>query len=372
MPSLTEKQASFLGRHLGYDPSPDSEQEPPTQSGWGTSPVSSEENDRLNALTPDALVQTNLVQTDLKQLFEEDYMSDLKDTTFRGEDDPKLKDLMREIEKGLSGPRRAEVMQALARIVGVPPTAEALDTDYGRFLIVQKQQKVTGLAKDDSPPDLDEEMHPEFRASRGQLLFGKVLGDAFGIHEVFAALLSPTGGLVGPGNWFARGVMKAGHLDPDNPVALHGCVHDAAGYLLTFHDDGPGYNYLESDIELLPTDHPLSGQLSGIAYWTAEAGDEYVTRRLDSAVATVEKGLQSVRDAVTSKIDSMLSVFRGKKADPGEDVSGGDLDTVGALEDALSKSKTCAVDPYDTEQDSTSLPEQAEAKLNATKRFLWS
>ena len=34
-----------------------------------------------------------------------------------------------------------------------------------------------------------------------QLRYGQVVGDAFGIDPVFGAMLNPTGGMVGPGNW---------------------------------------------------------------------------------------------------------------------------------------------------------------------------
>jgi hypothetical protein len=165
-------------------------------------------------------------------------------------------------------------------------------------------------------------MHPDFMASRSQLLFGKVLGDAFGIHEVFASLLSPTGGLVGPGNWLvepgqmgSKDGVKAGHLAPDNPVALHGTVHDAAGYLLNFHEEGPGYNYRDSKIEVFGTTDPLSGQASGIAYWIKEAGPEYVERMATDAVVAVEKKLGEVRDEVRQEIDLRVAEAKRKAAE---------------------------------------------------------
>ncbi|MGF1444651.1 MAG: hypothetical protein ACFBRM_00445 [Pikeienuella sp.] len=273
----------------------------------GAPPVTAAENERLERLLPDELIKTDLTLGDMKELFSKDYMVRLKDLPFKGVGDPTLKQLMREVDKGVAGPRRTEVMAALARIVGVPPTAEKLDVDYGRFVIVRKQQKVNGINSDKSVPALDEGKHPEFMASRGQFICGKVLGDAFGIHEVFAALLTPTGGLVGPGNWLIPGVVTAGHLAPDNPVALHGSVHDAAGYLLTFHGDGPGYNYRENKLELLSTKSPLSGQISGIVYWIGEAGDEFLIRRVEAVVLAVEKKLKAARTAVADAIDGLLS-----------------------------------------------------------------
>ena len=75
-------------------------------------------------------------------------------------------------------------------------------------------------------------------------------------------MLSPTGGLVGPGN----AAFDAG----ESPVGYHGVVHDAAGYLKNFHDTGPGYDYLGR--EGRDTTSPLSGQREGIAYWRNTMG----------------------------------------------------------------------------------------------------
>lgn len=293
----------------------------------GAPPVTPEENARLANLSDEELAKTDLTLGDTKELFSDEYMLSLKDAPIKGEGDPNLKELMREIEKGLSGSRRAEVMEELSQIVGVPPSAAELDADYDRFLIVKKQQEVKGKTKGEASPELDEEMHPDFRGSRSQLMFGKVLGDAFGIHEVFAALLSPTGGLVGPGNWLIEpgGMVledgiKAGHLDPDNPVALHGTVHDAAGYLNTFHDDGPGYNYLDSMIEILGPDSPLSGQVSGILYWAKEAGPDYIEKRVDAVVIEVEKQLKSTRDAVAAEVQRRMAEAK-QKIDEGIDAA---------------------------------------------------
>lgn len=346
----------------------------------GAPPVTPEENARLAQLPPEELARIDLTLGDTRELFGEDYMERLKDEPIKGEGDPKLRDLMRAVEKGVSGARRREVMEALARIVGVPPTADKLDVDYGRFLVVRKQQMVNGKKKKDEPPALDEGMHPDFRASRSQLMFGKVLGDAFGIHEVFAALLSPTGGLVGPGNWLIPGVVEAGHLAPDNPVALHGTVHDAAGYLLTFHGEGPGYNYRDSDIEILGSDNPLSGQVSGIAYWVGEAGDDYVVRRLDAAVVAVEKKLKSARDAVAGEIDRKVAAAKDTAERAAETVRGiaDDLgqavvEVADAIEEARDKVARAAVQTFETAAEAVgdAMRDTAKRKLAAAWDFVW-
>lgn len=366
MPQLTEQQATFVQRHLNLQ-----------QDNDGPPPVTAEENDRLDALTAEQLVTTDLTQDNSEQVFTTDYMSALKDAEFKGEGNPKLKDLMRVIVKGISGGQRTKVMESLSVIVGVPPTAAKLDVDYGRFLVVRKQQDVHAKAKDDEVPGLNEDKHPEFMASRGQLMFGKVLGDTFGIHEVFAALLSPTGGLVGPGNWLIPGLVDASHLDPDNPIGLHGTVHDAAGYLLNYHDEGPGYNYRDSSFEIFGSDNPMSGQMSGIAYWVAEAGDDYVMRHVDEALLAVEKGLKSVRDAVADKVDALLSIFRSKKdaaALTAETQPGEALDVAQAIADANNKAETSLAEPYETSKMGNMQPKtyNAKDKLDAISNFIWN
>ncbi len=346
----------------------------------GAPPVTPAENARLAALSADELARTDLIRGDPKDLFSEDYMTGLMEVPIKGVGDPKLRVLMREIEKGVSGARRTEAMAALARIVGIPPTAERLDTDYGRFLVVRKQQVAIGNRKDDKAIPLDEDKHPEFMASRGQLMFGKVLGDAFGIHEVFAALLSPTGGLVGPGNWLIPGIVKAGHLAPDNPLAMHGVVHDAGGYLLAFHDEGPGYDYRESPIEILGPEHLLTGHISGIAYWVGEIGDEFIIRRVDAAVAMLERKLKSTRDEVTAKIEATIAKAKKKAkqtADKIEDIKDDIEDVVtevaDAIEEARDKVKDAVVQPFETAAKTIGkVRDKAKHKLAAAWNFVWT
>lgn len=293
------------------------------------------ENARLAALTPEELAKEDLTTPDMEKVFSEEYMMDLKDTTFPTDGDPKaqesLGDLMDILAKGVTGEARSTAMDDLAALVGEPPSAADLDGDYGRFLVIRDQQETIGGDNNSGDvPDLDEDRHPDFQASRGQLLFGKALGDAFGIHEVFASLLSPTGGLVGPGNDFlpVEGVMDAMHLSPDNPVALHGTVHDAAGYLKAYHNEGPGYNYrddpiegaITSAVELLPNGLqnmilPLTGQLSGIAYWTGEVGEDFAQARLDEGLICLEKELSGARDAAASEIADLIATLEDAQQD---------------------------------------------------------
>ncbi len=348
MPRLSDRQSEFLKTHLGCCP-----------------PVSAAENEALAKLTPKELAKADLTKVDVDTLFGKDAMDDLRSVEIKGEGTPKMKELMQEITKGFPKRPRQEVMEDLEGVVGIPPDAKKLNLDYDRFLIVKKQQETVAKEKEkDAAPDLKEGMHEDFMASRAQLLCGKVLGDSFGIHEVFGSMLNPTGGLVGPGN-------MALHLDIDNPVALHGVVHDAAGYLNTYHDDGPGYDYLDSDIEFFSTDNPLAGQFSGIAHWTMEAGDEYLVNRTDAAVLEVENALKSVRDAVANTVDKMMTMFRSEPdgTAPEEDEA---LDTANAIEDAVNKAAKAVEQVYDSVVPGPAMAAEAKKKLDAMSSFVWN
>ena len=295
------------------------------------------ENARLEMMTPDELAKESLIEGRAEDIFTEDYMQDLIKTEFPTESPPEeaeenrksLSKLMNELESTLSGKKREEAIAELAKLVGEPPTAADLDADYSRFLILREQQETIGVAKGHGEvPDVDEERHPEFQGSRGQLLFGKALGDAFGIHEVFGALLSPTGGLVGPGNDFLpmEGWVDAFHTAPDNPIGLHGTMHDAGGYLKAYHNEGPGYNYRESMLEdgfewalgFLPDSMegsamPLVGQGSGILYWCMEVGPDFAEREIDDLLLYLEDELTDARDECAQQIGNLIVGFEQAK-----------------------------------------------------------
>ncbi len=55
-------------------------------------------------------------------------------------------------------------------------------------------------------------------------------------------------------------------FDDTGPMAYRSAVHDAFGYLITFHNTGPGYDYLGA-WSLFESKTPLSGQLSGLKFW---------------------------------------------------------------------------------------------------------
>jgi hypothetical protein len=188
-----------------------------------------------------------------------------------GANDNKLKDIMRKLAKGVTPGERKTLIADLAAIRGVP--SAKLDAEYDRFMILRAQQEAVRKQKNaDVVPDVAEDIHDEFVGSNPQLVFGKVIGDAFGVDPVFGALLSPTGGMVGPGN-------MALQMDDDDPTGYHGIVHDAAGYLFNYHNQGPGYDYLGREAgQGHKTSDPLTGQQSGMRYWH---------EKLDPGVGTV-------------------------------------------------------------------------------------
>ncbi|XP_065673450.1 uncharacterized protein LOC101236484 isoform X1 [Hydra vulgaris] len=110
--------------------------------------------------------------------------------------------------------------------------------------------------------------HSDYWGSRQQLLAGKVISDFVGedygpLDPVFGVLLCPVAGRVGPGD---SGIVHELLFDDDGPMAYHSAVHDAFGYLISYHKIGPGYNYTCSGA-ILESSSCVSGQFSGLNYW---------------------------------------------------------------------------------------------------------
>lgn len=99
-----------------------------------------------------------------------------------------------------------------------------------------------------------------------QLNFGRCVIDALNkvyktnLSAVWGSLLSPTGGLAGPGS------LELISEDWNSPISLHTCVHDAGGYLLKYHGIGSGYNYLDI-ISVFPRTNFLCCEIYGLIYW---------------------------------------------------------------------------------------------------------
>lgn len=172
-----------------------------------------------------------------------------------------------------------ELIQKMADILGI---------DYQE---AQHQYRQLVKVMGDSKQDNIDSLSPAFDlkgywGSRRQLLFGKVVGDSLGLHPAFAALLSPSGGLIGPSDGLVTLGLDgnlSGVVD-ENAWDYHGAAHDAAGYLYrNFQDSngnklGPGYEYINDgnfrvfNRDNLDTSSPLSGQVSGYLFWTQKLG----------------------------------------------------------------------------------------------------
>ena len=89
--------------------------------------------------------------------------------------------------------------------------------------------------------ELNNEATSQFRASKDHLIFGKIVGDALGLHPSLGALLNPTGGIVGTNN--SNMFLRSFAILPS--FRKNGIIHDATGYLRYYHGIGPGYKYLD-------------------------------------------------------------------------------------------------------------------------------
>ena len=127
--------------------------------------------------------------------------------------------------------------------------------------------------------------------SQAQLAFGSYVGDALGIDPVYGALLSPTGGIVGPENTelIENSLPEKMLLGPMLPEAIvhHGAAHDAAGFLGREYDFGRGYEYADPNAlyqRVVPDDQKhLAGQHTGILKWIELMSDTKTPGVLDLA-----------------------------------------------------------------------------------------
>lgn len=158
-----------------------------------------------------------------------------------------------------------ELLQRLANVLGI--SYEESQQHYARLIELLHESGKSDV------PDLSNAFSDHW-GSRRQMLFGKVVGDSLNIHPAFAALLSPSGGIIGPGDGIASQFLDKdlkGMLN-ENAWEYHGATHDAAGYLYNNHAHlGPGYNYTGGP-DMFSTENALSGQWSGYAYWAKQIG----------------------------------------------------------------------------------------------------
>jgi hypothetical protein len=231
-----------------------------------------------------------LLARDPAEVFSDANLRSLVNKPYQGENSAELRTAMETIYNNRDNPNSPAVQQALrdiADIRGVP--VEKIQADFDKYQQLLAQQRANG-------PEAEglNARNASFMGNTGQLRYGDVVGQAFGVDPVFGALLNPTGGLVGPGNTA---------LDLGNTaVAYHGAVHDAGGYMLNSHGVGPGYNYLNR--EARDPSNPLTGQQSGIQYWRGVVGNDAESQASQVAVAVGVTG-ETVWNTATRTYDNV-------------------------------------------------------------------
>ena len=323
--------------------------------------VGATDNAALSKMDAKTLRGQNLAQRDCKELFSDKYMTELtRMKDIPGAGDPKLKEIMRKLSKGVTPGERKALIAELAKIRGV--SAAQLDVQYDRYMILRAQQSaVQEDKKGEAVPDLAADVHDTFEASNAQLLFGKVVGDAFGVDPVFGSMLSPTGGLVGPGN-------KSVKLDDDNPTTYHGIVHDAAGYLKNYHNQGPGYDYLGRE-QWRDSSDAYTGQQSGMRYWHEKldpsAGTQIMCGTIDVVTACVldKDPVRAVKAAGegAKKTAEQIKIEVEKRLGEGRKIVEGAIDE--AIKTATGAAKTVGTALEQTAQDAAAAAKTAATTL---------
>ena len=168
-----------------------------------------------------------------------------------------LGDAMRGLLAKPSGASANKLIIIIINLRGRP--AGEIQVEFEKFQEVMEQGDAT---PSETPASAGGGGNPSFMGSMTQMRYGSVVGDAFGIDPTFGAMLNPSGGLVGPGNWAFAGA--------DTAVGYHQISHDAAGYLQNNHQIGPGYDYLGSGTGS-PSD-PSTGHSAGLSFWRQALG----------------------------------------------------------------------------------------------------
>ena len=193
-------------------------------------------------------------------VYTEDRLVELVNEDVPGAGDPRLNELMEEMQTLDPNDRPAveAMMTEIADIRGTDP--DAMIADYDKMTDIMGQN---GLTFD----SINEDLHPDFMGSEVHLTYGNVVGNSIGLDPVFGAVMNPSGGLTGPGN-------NALPTDPNSAITSHGIVHDASGFMYNSLGIGHGYDYVENIPgapwylnDFLDDSNPLAGQWNGVAYW---------------------------------------------------------------------------------------------------------
>ncbi len=234
-----------------------------------------------------------------EKVFNDTYMSNMIGRTWSGEGDSRLGWAMEVLRRNPSESNKEIALNIIAKLRGM--SRSEVDQQYQKFLQLQSQAQERGnkLGKniEELAPLVPESINPvklglglaqaNYMGSRDHLRFGQVVGDTLGLDAAFGAMLNPTGGMPGPGEL----AIPTG----ESAVSYHSAFHDAAGFMHTYYEIGPGYDYLNR--EWSSTDNPFTGQASGLTYWNGKfLAREFLNNSLDKgdflgAVTTTGGGI---------------------------------------------------------------------------------
>lgn len=225
-------------------------------------------------MDPEALAnwRNPLIDGDPRKLFQTSRMDEVVDMHFQGEataEYPDLNEAMKSILRAGPEADRDELLEHFEKIGELrgiqDPDGSVVSAQLDRYLQLKEVAGQLGEPDESWTSGREEylQTYGDFLGTRNSLRFGQVVGEATGLDPAFAALLSPTGGMVG------SGMDVLAPTDADTPVNRHGIFHDAGGYLLNCQNSGPGYSYLGpmQPHSGQPGEHPLQGQAEGISYW---------------------------------------------------------------------------------------------------------
>ncbi|MEZ4513859.1 MAG: WXG100 family type VII secretion target [Chloroflexota bacterium] len=198
-------------------------------------------------------LQNGVAKKTPEEVFSEEYMEDMIGSHVPGENSEELNTVMEQASEQMrSGGRISpDLLDKMADLRG--EDREAFREQYQTF---EELWRNAGIK-----PGLNLDKHPDFLGSTVSLRYGKVVGDILGVDPVFGSLLSPAGGLVGPGS-------ESYQPAPNDAIGYHGVFHDAAGYLKRYQDVGPGYDYLDRE-NFNFSDDEYNGQIGGISWWAS-------------------------------------------------------------------------------------------------------
>ena len=171
-----------------------------------------------------------LVNIDPRQLFDPAKMDAVANMHFEGESTPENPALNQAMTAILFAEPGADVTAHWDKIGELRNLdAETIKQQRTRLEHLQEVARQMAATRGEKPDPVmgdrrDEYLatHGDFLGTRSSLRFGQVVGEATGLDPAVAAMLNPTGGMVGPG------MDVLAPTDANSPVILHGIFHDAA------------------------------------------------------------------------------------------------------------------------------------------------